>query len=63
MKEAGIKPLSVELKEIDSGISALDKSISKQANELSTFLKVTSNWQREIVMNSTAPLQSWQRGC
>lgn len=37
MKEAGIQPLSAELneiKEIDSGIWALGKSISKQANEL-----------------------------
>jgi hypothetical protein len=40
MKEAGIQPLSAELnelKEIDSGIWALGKSMSKQAKELSTF--------------------------
>jgi hypothetical protein len=40
MKEAGIQPLSAELnelKEIDSGIWALGKSISKQVKELSAF--------------------------
>jgi hypothetical protein len=46
MKEAGIQPLAAELnelKEIDSGIWALGKSISKQAHELSTFTETDSD--------------------